>query len=477
MLLRILYPLRLHRRSSRWKMLPLTGMIFCILFNYTLIYSLRDSLIFPILGAEIYSFLEFWVVLPSAFIVTVLYIKLSSVIQNKERIFYIFMFSFLAFYLFFAFYLYPNHDLITPDKTKVAEWMQAFPHAKWFILIVCEWPYTLFNVFIELWINVVLSLLFWQLANQVTTTTEAKALYPIVLVAGQSALIFAGTLLKYYANNSLLEDLVPKVVLTVVALGLIITYLHHYIYAHLRRQARDNPKLKPDPAATLSFRASLRMLLRSRYLWMMAMVVISYGLTINISQAVWKSQAARYFTTTLDYITYMGTYKQMVGITSMVTMVIGGIMLRYLRWFICALTPAILIGLSGLLFFTWVTFMEPLQPYFNNILYATIMVGMAEVTLSKSLKYSIFDATKEMAYIPLSRDLKSKGKSAVDVFGERFGKASGAFIQTAMFSIFPAATYCDLSPYLMVIFIAGITAWIYALRKLNTEYIEITKLQ
>ena len=119
--------------------------------------------------------------------------------------------------------------------------------------------------------------------------------------------------------------------------------------------------------------------------------------------------------------------------------------------------------------------MEPLKDIFENILYLTIMVGMAEVTLSKALKYSIFDATKEMAYIPLSRELKSKGKSAVDVFGERFGKASGAFIQTAMFSIFPAATYFNLAPYLMVIFIIGIAAWIIALRKLNKEYADILK--
>ena len=47
--------------------------------------------------------------------------------------------------------------------------------------------------------------------------------------------------------------------------------------------------------------------------------------------------------------------------------------------------------------------------------------------LSRGAKYSVFDATKEMSFVPLAPESKIKGKAAIDgVAVARLGKSSGS---------------------------------------------------
>ena len=99
-----------------------------------------------------------------------------------------------------------------------------------------------------------------------------------------------------------------------------------------------------------------------------------------------------------------------------------------------------------------------------------VMLGAAQNILSKSAKYSFFDSTKEMAYIPADDEIRSKGKAAVDVVGARLAKSGGAFIQSLIFMIFPTATFTSISPYLMVIFAVIVTIWLFDVSALNKAY-------
>ena len=79
-----------------------------------------------------------------------------------------------------------------------------------------------------------------------------------------------------------------------------------------------------------------------------------------------------------------------------------------------------------------------------------------------------------MAYIPLSLELRTKGKAAVEVIGLKFGKSLGAFIQSSMFILMPLATFDSVTVYLLGFFIVVIMIWVWNVRALNVEY---TKLQ
>ena len=60
------------------------------------------------------------------------------------------------------------------------------------ISVVRNWTYSLFYFLANMWGSVVVSLLFWGFANEVTTIDEAKRYYPLFGMGANVALVFSG---------------------------------------------------------------------------------------------------------------------------------------------------------------------------------------------------------------------------------------------------------------------------------------------
>ena len=111
--------------------------------------------------------------------------------------------------------------------------------------------------------------------------------------------------------------------------------------------------------------------------------------------------------------------------------------------------------------------MSALQSIGTNPVAAATFLGAGIVLTSKAIKYSLFDPTKEMAYIPLDHELKTKGKAAVDVIGGRAGKAGGAFVQSMLLIAFAAKDVIVLAPIAFGFFIAVCLLWIFSVNILG----------
>jgi AAA family ATP:ADP antiporter len=170
------------------KIIPLGLMFFCILFNYTILRDTKDVLVVTAKGssAEIIPFLKTWVNLPMAIGFMLAYSKLSDVL-SREALFYTVIFPFIAFFGLFGFVLYPLRDLIHP--TALADRLLAAlgPSFLGPVAILRIWSFCLFYVMAELWGSVVVSVLFWGFANQVS---HPLSIFPLNCASGNHVLHF-----------------------------------------------------------------------------------------------------------------------------------------------------------------------------------------------------------------------------------------------------------------------------------------------
>ncbi|ABV73419.1 ADP,ATP carrier protein [Rickettsia canadensis str. McKiel] len=488
----IIWPIE---RNELKLFIPMALMMLCILFNFGALRSIKDSLVVPSMGAEIISFLKLWLVLPSCVIFTILYVKLSNKL-NFEYIFYVIVGSFLLFFLLFAYIIYPNQDIYHPNDEMINNLIASYPNFKWFIKIGSKWSYALMYIFSELWSAVVINLMFWQFANHIFDTSKAKRFYPVLGMVGNIGLIIAGSVLVFFSSghgiidSELLPDsfnssyqnaiMLQPIMSIIVTAGIIAILLFRIINRLILTDSINVLDVKKVTAKTktkLSVIESIKLVIQSKYIGRIALLIICYGLLINIVEGPWKAKIKALYPNTVDYVNFMGRFNIWMGISCVTFMVIGSNILRRLGWLISALLTPIMLSITGLIFFIFIIFIEEIPSYFGvgdfNLLYAAIIVGAIQNILSKSSKYSLFDSTKEIAYIPLSLELRTKGKAAVEVIGTKFGKSLGAFIQSLIFIIIPNATFDSIIIYLLVIFIVMMSLWIWNVIKLNKEYIEL----
>ena len=77
------------------------------------------------------------------------------------------------------------------------------------VQMIENWVYSLFFCAGELWGGVVISVLFWSLANEVCSVSDAKTIYPSMGIAANVALVVAGNYMKW-VNNTLTQAGCPS---------------------------------------------------------------------------------------------------------------------------------------------------------------------------------------------------------------------------------------------------------------------------
>jgi AAA family ATP:ADP antiporter len=474
------------------KLVPMLLMSFLLAFDYNVLRCLKDTLVITAndSGAEVIPFIKVWAMFPMSVVLTWVFIRLSNRV-SREQVFYFILGFFLLFFFAFGFFLYPQREQI--HLNKAAHWLsEVLPlGCKGFVSMVRYWSFTAFYVMAELWSNIILALLFWGFANQVTKLDEAKRFYGLFGVGINLSGILAGQLSILVTKlaqptavgvddvdlwGNALIWLLSMVVLAGIGAILSFGWLNHVLRKH-PELITDSVAAKKAPKTKLSMRENFRYLFSSRYVLCLVVIIVTYNVVINLVEVLWKHEVKELYSDPLSFNLYMNQVTSWIGVVATsASLFISGNSLRFLGWTKTALiTPAILlvtsIGFFGFFFLkdtpSAVMALAGVSP-----LALVVFFGTLQNCCSRAAKYTVFDATKEMAFIPLSREDQIKGKAAVDGVCNRLGKSGGSVIYQFLLLSFGSISAC--APYVALILFGIIGIWIMAVQSLGKQFSAIT---
>lgn len=233
----------------------------------------------------------------------------------------------------------------------------------------------------------------------------------------------------------------------------------------------------PKEKIRMSMRANFSYLARSKYLLCIALIVFAYNVAINLVEVVWKDQLKALYPNPSDYNSYMGSVIFVMAIIASLTGLLTTTkVVQKFSWTACALIPPVIVGVSGLLFFNFIFFPSGVFSWAFSFLHMTplmlaVTLGSVQNCLSRASKYTFFDATKEMAFIPLSPESKLKGKAAIDGVGSRIGKSGGSTIHQGLILMF--SSVAASVPYIAGIFFLIILVWGFSVATLGKQFDEL----
>lgn len=481
-------------RSNVWpifhyefkKIVPMLVMFVFICFNGSVLRNLKDSLVITAKdsGAEVIPFIKVWVMFPSAVLSTILFTYLANKL-SRQALFQVVLGTFVTFFALFGFVIYPLREHFHPHET-ADMLVQYLPVGlKGFIAMYRHWTLTCFYVMCELWNAIVLNVLFWGFANEITKIQEAPRFYSVLaigsnmaaIVAGQAAVALSSNIFNphLFFGESAWEQSFMKIVAAVVLSGIGALFSFRWIMKYVMPNPEFIPTevLQKKKGKRLGFKESLTYLANSRYLIWIAILVISYNLVINLVEVLWKDRLRQLYPASHDYNVYVNNLTSAMGIISTsVSLVLAGI-IRKAGWTFTALLTPIVLLTTTIAFFSCILFENTISPMASVLLGTTplalaVFLGSVQNSFSKAAKYSLFDTTKEMAFIPLSSDHKLKGKAAIDGIGSRLGKSSGSVVHQSLLILFGSLSAS--APYVAVILLAVIVIWISAVRSLGKEF-------
>ena len=475
--------------SEHRKFVPMFLIFFLICFNYSILRATKDSLIVtaPSSGAEALPFLKVWAILPAALLFTFLFTRLSNWL-SRERVYYVLMTIFLGFFFIFSVFLFPNRDVLHPHA--LSDQLQSIlPQGfSGLIAIFRNWTFTAFYIMSEMWSTMIMTVLFWGFANEITSVRDGKRYYVMFGLGANLATICSGCLSNVISNhkynpnfffgNDGWEQALFMLDGIIIIAGILSMVLFRWIHSQgLGYPSVEQTKKDEGPKIQMGIRKNFKYLMKSKYLICIAVVVLMFNISLTLIEVVWKDQVKQLYPNPNDFNAYMSQILTWTGIIATLGAFVSGSIMRKFSWTTNALIPPLIFLVTGVGFFSFLFFKDTALSSLALIMGATPLVigvffGSLQNILARASKYTLFDATKELSFIPLNKESRMKGKAAIDGFGSRLGKSGASVIHQGL--IMTCGSITLSTPFVGGILVLVIGGWVAATRILGKEFHKLT---
>ncbi len=474
------------RRDELKKFIPMFVIFFFVGFVYNILRNAKDAILVTgqASGAEIIPFVKVWVMLPGALAMTALFSWLSNR-YTMERVFYILISLFIVYFLAFAFILYPFNESL--QLTKTADFlMQYLPKGAFgFVSMIKCWSYTIFYVMSELWSCIILSILFWGFANETTTVDEASRFYGFFgigmnfsgIAAGQASIYLSRLPLKLPHIQDPWQHSLIWITLVIAVSGVIILAFFKWMHVNVFHDCKHyKPKSKNE--FKLSLAKNFSYLAKSKYLICIAIIVVSFNLVINLVEILWKDQIRQLYPHPNDFSIYLNQVTVATGAIATLVAVFTTLIIRRFGWTKAAYVTPVMLLVTSIGFFSCLIWSDQLSAFVSSAFGLTplslvVLFGSMQICLSRACKYTVFDATKELAFVPLTPESRKKGKAAIDGVGSRLGKSGGSVIHQGLLMVF--SSFALSAPYIAAFLLIVIVLWMLGIKVLGKEFADLTK--
>ncbi len=278
---------------------------------------------------------------------------------------------------------------------------------------VAGWRFTGFVFYV--WVSVVIALLpsvFWLLANYVFYAHEGRRLFPVVMAGGLSGSILGGV------ATSLLVPLVGAsgMMLAAGVLLLSIALLARATGSRERErmsERREDLRRQERSRSSPGNESPYRLVARSRYLTMVAALVVVTSLTSTLVDYQFNSVVEKSFPTEDELARFFGAFFAGINVLAFfLQLALAGRILSRL-----GVGAGLLVLPLGLV-----------TSSFSFVLSPSLLTASLLKTADDGLSNSINRASLEVLYLPLSLSVKNRLKIWIDLFVERVGRGLGGLL-------------------------------------------------
>ena len=303
-----------------------------------------------------------------------------------------------------------------------------------------------------------LMILFWAFVVSITKPEFAKKGYAIIVTCAQIGTILGTAIVTYgvkIIGSYLLIGLCGFLVLLVPFL--IRLYMLIITKKELAYISADDNKSKT------SFFEGLKLIVTRPYVIGILIISTIYEIIGTVLEFQMNMIATEVFISRDLFVAFSGKYGMSINSVVLLFSLLGTNFfmrrfgLKFCLIFYPASVGAVLLGLLG------VNFIEVTKTQIMWVLFVTAVVV-------KGLGYALNNPTKEVMYIPTTKDIRFKAKGWIESFGSRCSKGSGSII-TAAFT----KNLSDLLIFGTLISLGIVCVWITVATLLGNKFNKLQK--